>query len=561
MIKLRFLGSLFILASFTFFTSASSMPEMFSQADNPNPPDQPVKLIFIHHSCGENWLTDGYGNLGRELGRNNYFVSDTNYGWGPDYIGDRTDIPNWMEWFRSNQTPTIMAALLRENGQNSSYTRSLRDPGGENQIIMFKSCFPNSDLAGSPNDPPGTYEELSVSGAKYVYNELLKYFASRTDKLFVAITAPPLIQSGNAANARAFNQWLANDWLTESNYTQGNVAVFDFYNVLTSPDAHHRYSNGQIEYTISRSNTLAYPTGDDHPSEKGSQKATEEFIPLLNIYYNRWKANAPYQAPAASLASDSGDAETAGMESESSEPQSPATAPQAAAVIDDFNGGNPQGTNGWEPYWDEATQTSMRCDPQTGTTYDGSGALELDFDVAANSWATCALYYGSSQDWQANDGLTFYLHASQPGLVFDVDVYAGSQDAQETYLYTIEAPAESADGWVPISLAWGDFHRADWEENAGAAFEKPDEIIGLAFGMGTFPDTPNTGKLWMENLSLMGSDAAAEAAPVESGEMAAEELDGKDQPRRRGLPCGGGMAAPLAFIGLNAWSKRKKTQD
>ncbi len=43
---------------------------------------QPVKLIFIHHSCGENWLDDTNGGLGIALRDNNYFVSDTNYGWG-----------------------------------------------------------------------------------------------------------------------------------------------------------------------------------------------------------------------------------------------------------------------------------------------------------------------------------------------------------------------------------------------------------------------------------------------------------------------------------------------
>ena len=82
------------------------------QVDNPNVPESVVKLIFIHHSTGENWLTDGYGDLGRTLGQNNYFVSDTNYGWGPDSIGDRTDIPNWMEWFRSGDTPVYMDALF-----------------------------------------------------------------------------------------------------------------------------------------------------------------------------------------------------------------------------------------------------------------------------------------------------------------------------------------------------------------------------------------------------------------------------------------------------------------
>ena len=164
----------------------------YLQTPDTSPPEQTVKLIFIHHSTGENWLADGYGDLGRTLGENNYFVSDTNYGWGPDAIGDRTDIPNWTEWFASENTPAYMEALLDESEQHASYTRTLSDPGGENEIIMFKSCFPNSALEGSPNDPPGTYEEMSVGGAKYVYNRILPYFASRPDKLFIVITAPPL---------------------------------------------------------------------------------------------------------------------------------------------------------------------------------------------------------------------------------------------------------------------------------------------------------------------------------------------------------------------------------
>jgi hypothetical protein len=53
-----------------------------------------MRLIFIHHSTGENWLRDDYGELGKALSENNYFVSDTNYGWGPEGIGDRTDIIN-----------------------------------------------------------------------------------------------------------------------------------------------------------------------------------------------------------------------------------------------------------------------------------------------------------------------------------------------------------------------------------------------------------------------------------------------------------------------------------
>ena len=93
-----FLLSIFLilfLFSLTFVTHSPANAE----GENPYPPAEPVKLIFIHHSVGENWLTDGNGNLGQTLNANNYFVSDTNYGWGPDSIGDATDYPNWLDWF------------------------------------------------------------------------------------------------------------------------------------------------------------------------------------------------------------------------------------------------------------------------------------------------------------------------------------------------------------------------------------------------------------------------------------------------------------------------------
>ena len=128
------------------------------------PPTEAVKLIFIHHSTGQNWLADGNGGLGQELGENNYFVSDTNYGWGPDAIGDRTDIGNWWEWFRGPESGSYLSALYNESGQHSSYSRSSTDPGGENQVIMFKSCFPNSQLGGGLDDPVPAIDDNPLKG-------------------------------------------------------------------------------------------------------------------------------------------------------------------------------------------------------------------------------------------------------------------------------------------------------------------------------------------------------------------------------------------------------------
>jgi hypothetical protein len=291
-------------------------------AQNTSPPTSPLKLVFIHHSCGDAWLNTGDGNLGNELGASNYYVSDTYYAWGPDDIGSYTDIGDWWDWFRGDHCTTYTQAVYNTTNRHAGYTRPMADPGGENQIIMFKSCYPNSHLGGGPNDPPTTgdnplrgedYTSMhhTVGNAKGIYNDILDYFRSRQDKLFIVISAPPLVagdtDAAHAANARAFNTWLVEDWL--AGYPHSNVAVFDFYNVLTSNggdwqthDAgwdtgnHHRYRNGAIQYiTDEGGNTAAYPDGgsDSHPAPAGNQKATAEFIPLLNIFYHRWTGGQP----------------------------------------------------------------------------------------------------------------------------------------------------------------------------------------------------------------------------------------------------------------------------
>jgi hypothetical protein len=270
--------------------------------------DEAVKLIFIHHSTGEAWLADDGGGLGLALRDNNFFVSDTNYGWGPSdsqlggVIGDYTDIGHWWNWFLGPSSDEIMAAVYSESGQNSSYSRLADDPGGENEVVVFKSCFPNSNVEGGPDDPPNTgrnplegagLDGLTVANAKGLYVGLLDYFAAHTDTLFVVVTAPPLLASDTspeaAANARAFNTWLVGEWLAD--YPHSNVAVFDFYNVLTGDGNHHRVVDGRIEYgTDQGSNTSAYASdGDSHPTAAGGAKATAEFVPLLNLFYLRWR--------------------------------------------------------------------------------------------------------------------------------------------------------------------------------------------------------------------------------------------------------------------------------
>lgn len=311
-------------------------PGMAAGSWDPNPtePSSPVRLIFIHHSVGEDWLDDSKGRLGNKLMENNYFVSDTNYGWGPgdidigsEYIGDHTDIGHLYNWFAGPNSGTYLEALYQESAEHTGmpYSRISEIPAGENEIIVLKSCFDNSALAGAPGEPPANDPnplrglasgELAhtVGNAKGIYNDLLRYFATRQDKLFVVVTAPPLAENETnapqAANARALNTWLVQEWL--KNYPYRNVAVFDFFNVLTSNGGspymndldmmlktrtgngtgnQHRFWNGYIIYDNNLGgNYSAYASsGDSHPNAAGLQKASTSFVGFLNSAYNYWQ--------------------------------------------------------------------------------------------------------------------------------------------------------------------------------------------------------------------------------------------------------------------------------
>ena len=506
-----------------------------------NPPSRVVKLIFIHHSTGENWLSDGYGNLGQSLGQNNYFVSDTNYGWGPDGIGDRTDIPDWLEWFRGDNTERYWNALLQESGQNSSYTRGTTDPGGENEIIMFKSCFPNSDLEGNPNDPPTADGWLSVGHAKYVYNQLLNFFQEHPDKLFIVITAPPLSDRSHAENARAFNLWLVEDWLAENNYPYQNVAVFDFYNVLTGPDGQHTYDGGNLIHQVAKKNTLHYPSGDDHPSEKGSQKATEDFIPLLNYYYNRWQSDAPTAPPVVESSEETDSGRDTG-----------AAQPEISGMIDGFEGGIPDGTSGWEGFWDESTPTSISCALNAGVGQSGGG-LQIDFLITPYSWGTCALSYDQAQNWGGSEGITFSVRTEQEYILLDVDLYVDGPEGLESYISQVEI---GSGDWDQVALPWSSFHRVDWEADAGSPFNKADQISRLAFGFSNEGEGEVEGTIWIDDLGWMAtSDVVEEEAP-RPGQAESSGEEGEDQ-RGRSLPCFGSLVMPLGLIGAVLLKKKK----
>jgi hypothetical protein len=279
------------------------------------PPDSTTRILFIHHSCGGNWAADcgTYQEIPNVVGGSNIYLAHENGGGlrrallaiktlagnsvyelheaaRKSFLGAKTDVCHWYKKFTNyfDRNDSTLVDMLNVDMQDKIYDGQI-----QNEIIMFKSCYPNSDLeAGGPTLNPLTDTEKTIGNYKTVYNALLTD-VMRPERqgdnrvLFIVVTAPPRSRrecnQSQAAVARKFNNWLRSEWLYD---TDTNVAVFDYFNLNTGGignDLDGSWEQGCVNYS-------AYVTGrDSHPNSEAQQLATSEFLRFINLAYNRWK--------------------------------------------------------------------------------------------------------------------------------------------------------------------------------------------------------------------------------------------------------------------------------
>jgi len=296
LVPLMVLGGL--VSAVTFFST--KVPNDAYQASTPD------DLLFIHHSCGHNWLNHSLYNA---LLAKAYIdeCNDITYGtrMAPDAgrptslgntPGDHTNMNHWILWF-------------------NDYLDGMKSYGcadGVNRIIMFKSCYSISNISRDGTEPgnPFSSEQTLVnfkavyrhpdgpghtySHNGYTYRPLEDVFAENPDTLFVPVTAPPrhyapadATNDEEAYRAREFNNWLKNEWLPSYNAAHprlNNVAVFDWFHVLAYPDDHPSHPNRlKAEY--------GGDGGDSHPNKTANRDSTQVFASNPdNFIDNAWTA-------------------------------------------------------------------------------------------------------------------------------------------------------------------------------------------------------------------------------------------------------------------------------
>jgi len=258
-------------------------------------------LMFIHHSCGSNWL--GEGGLRTALTGKEYIdeVNEITYGtaMNPDdnrpaslggTPGNNTDMEHWLYWFND-----YLDGIIAQGAED-----------GRNKVVMFKSCYPASAISsvGSTETADPFSDTASLENYKavfrypegktsyenngYDYKCLGDIFAEHQDTLFIVVTAPPLCWNStnpeDAARAREFNNWLKYHWIemyqedhkVGDKYPQ-NVMIFDWFDFLANP-------SDSVEHANMLKQEYGGDSGDSHPNEFANKETTKVFATNENNF-------------------------------------------------------------------------------------------------------------------------------------------------------------------------------------------------------------------------------------------------------------------------------------
>jgi hypothetical protein len=469
---------------------------------------QASRIIFLHHSCGENLIEQGHVRQGlTALGYEFY-----DHGYNGDglrladgsHAGTNFDVPD------DNTDPDgfvrIFAQPLHDPPDNTFSHLMQYD------VVAFKSCYPVSNIWGD--------EHLAEYQSYYL--SIRERMDQYPDRIFIIVTQPPQVPTNSdpaeAARARAFANWLQSD-----EYLAGhpNVFVFDFFGLLAGADNFLRPEYRMDEY-------------DAHPNERANREIGPLFVDFIDQVILGYEGGEARPVPAT----------TSPPAEQATEPP-PSIAPSpTTGLIDDFE----SAADYWET--DAEAGSTVECGADTGTARGGATSLGIHYSIAPDGWGDCGHFFESSQDWSNGTALSLWLRSDE-GEWITLMLFSGDLDDPTPFEVAFEIAAESAGDWVQSVFPWTEFARAEWADDGGLAELDPARMTGYGFSVGA-GEARNEGTLWVDDVGLVigeepppGPAMAPTTVPVASGEGSSED----ERPRDGILPCP--MAVlPLGVVGF-----------
>jgi len=409
--------------------------------------DEPVRIIFMHHSTGLGLIEQGevraaFTDLGYEFwdhGYNDEGLVDAEGNWlgvNWEVPDDNTDPDGWERIF--NQPVTDPPA--------NTFSHML-----EYDVIIFKSCFPNADI--QTEEQFETYQSY--------FSSIRDVIAQHPDKLFIALTIPPLTPNSTSPEAVArARRWA--EYLISPEFLEGypNLVVFDFYTLLADEDGYLRADyRPDDEY-------------DSHPNERANQTVGPLFVDFVD---QAIQAFIPGSVPRI-------DEAEAAVE---------------MSRIEDFE--TVDFPNVW---WTYVIEESSLFDCQLSDSgFESDHALQMTFDIQAGGGAGCGGEVVPTSAWADASGITFQLRADTPDVVVRVALGLADDSNPDAVPFEVELRTEGED-WSTVTLWWNQFYKPDWVGAEGVDEFDPSKAVWISVNVGYW-EAAQKGAVWIDNFNLV----------------------------------------------------------
>ena len=459
----------------------------------------PIRIIFLHHSCGHNLIEEGgvregLTALGYEFYDHGYNDDGLRLADG-SYTGTHFDVPG------DNTDPDGIAAI---------FSQPLHDPPDttfshlmQYDVIIFKSCFPTSNI--------GSDEQLDEFKGYYltVRDRIDQY----PDKLFIVVTQPPQVPGASDAaegrRARALADWLASEEFLGG---RSNVFTFDFFDLLAGDDNFLRSG-------------YRYDDEDGHPNARANGEIGPQFVAFVDEAI-RQAGVEPSSRPVIPATPDAlpvGDL--------------PPSAP-VGGMIDDFE----SGLDAW--YADFGEGAAVACDVEGEVVRSGAASLRVQYTIPDGGWGGCGHAFDTPQDWSSARGLSLWLRSDGAVRPVTLVIFAGDPNDPTPF----EMQLEVGGAWEQVVSLWTDFDKAEWVGDAGLPAFDPAQVVSYAFNI----EAGNTGVLWVDDVEFTTeTESLPPAVPTQE--------PGEGGSAGGGL-CGSVLLLPLGALGVY-WAGRRRVPN
>ena len=219
-----------------------------------------MKILFLHHSTGQTIWDGGVPGWFKKHNLEN----------GTDYSIEERIFPKQSPYGWNNYPYDYWYIWVENEGDEPFMEEpTLEILTGDYDVIVFKHCFPVSDILEDTGNPDITSSEKRLENYKLQYNALRKKMRLFPDTKFIVWTAAPRVeikswrarlsallkggsaQKANAERARIFAEWVRSEWDEPGD----NIFIWDFYELGT-------------EGGIFLKSEYAEAPGNSHPGKK-----------------------------------------------------------------------------------------------------------------------------------------------------------------------------------------------------------------------------------------------------------------------------------------------------